>query len=166
MEDNITYRKTLDQFYKGRIFKHYPAKTVTESDNNLFCLLTMNHHPVHSDIEFARKSQHGKILVVGTYVISLVVGMTVPDISGSAIANLEYEKITHDAPVFIGDTLRAETKVLDVTICKGKPDRGILYVETCAYNQNNVCVLTFRRRVLIPVKLSSAYAIYTDPNRS
>jgi len=144
------YQMYFDNFSAGQIFHHYPHKTVTESDNNLFCLLTMNHHPVHSDVEFAEQSQHQKILVVGTYVLSLVVGMTVPEISGKAIANLEYEKIQHNGPVFVGDTIRAETVVLEVTPSKTKSDRGVIYVETTAYNQKNEIVLTFRRRVLLP----------------
>ena len=129
---------------------------MTESDNNLFCLLTMNHHPVHSDVEFCREHPHGKILVVGTYVLSLVVGMTVPDISGAAIANLEYEKITHDGPVFVGDTLAARTTVLDVHPSRSKQDRGVLCVETTATNQNGAKVLTLRRKLLLPRRLMVA----------
>ncbi len=142
----------LEDFEVGTIYKHFPSKTITESDNNLFTLLTMNHHPVHLDVEYCKKHQHGKILVVGTLVFSLVVGMTVSEISGKAIANLDYEKVNHDGPVFIGDTLTAQTEVLSVKESKTKPDRGVVYVETTAYNQNNEKVLTFRRHVLIPKK--------------
>jgi acyl dehydratase len=97
-----------------------------------------------------KEHQHGKILVVGTLVFSLVVGMTVPDISGKAIANLEYEKINHLAPVFLNDTIHAKTIVLDKRESNSKKDRGIIYVETIAYNQNNDAVLSFKRKVLIP----------------
>jgi len=142
----------LDDYKVGNIYRHWPGKTIFESDNNMFSLLTMNHHPVHLDKEYCKKHQHGQILVVGTFVISLVVGMTVSEISGKAIANLDYEKITHDHPVFIGDTLYAETEVLDVKPSSSKPDRGVLYVETRAYNQNKIKVLTLRRHVLIPKK--------------
>jgi acyl dehydratase len=154
MCEDMPYKRTLNEFRSGQIFQHWPHKTVTESDNNLFCLLTMNHHPIHSDFVYAENSQHKKVLVVGTYVLSLVVGMSVPDISGVAIANLEYEKVIHDNPVFIGDTIRAESEIIDVKYSKSKKDRGIVYVKTCAYNQNDVRVLTFRRKVLIPVRLS------------
>lgn len=140
----------LDEFKVGDLYKHWPGKTITESDNNLFTLLTMNHHPLHLDKEYAKKSQYGQILVVGTYVFSLVVGMTVSEISGKAIANLDYEKVTHDGPVFIGDTIYAETEILSVRESKSKPDRGIVYVETRAYNQKNEKILTLRRHVLIP----------------
>lgn len=141
----------FDDFNKGDVIKHSLTKTIFESDNNLFSLLTMNHHPVHLNIEHSKAHQHGKILVVGTLVFSLVVGMTVPDISGKAIANLEYEHVKHDGPVFIGDTISAQTTVLDVYLTS-KGNRGIVYVETTAYNQRDEKVLTFRRKVLIPVK--------------
>lgn len=152
MDESTAYRRYLDDFRVGHILKHWPRKTITESDNNLFCLLTMNHHPIHLDVEYCKEQVHGQVLVVGTYVMSLVVGMTVADISGTAIANLEYEKVTHLAPVFLGDTLRAETEVLDVKLSRNKPDRGVLYVETIAYNQKNEKVLSFRRKVLLPCR--------------
>lgn len=144
------FGRYLEDLVAGKTYSHSPGKTVTESDNNLFCLLTMNHHPVHLDTEYASRQQHGKALVVGTYVLSLVVGLTVRDISGKAIANLDYEKITHDAPVFVGDTIHAETEVLSKRRSKSKPDRGIVYVETRAYNQHSTQILTLRRHVLIP----------------
>ncbi|MCT4599407.1 MAG: MaoC family dehydratase [Marinifilaceae bacterium] len=139
----------LEDFEKGEIIDHSLSKTIFESDNNLFSLLTMNHHPVHTNIDYCEKQQYKKPLVVGTLVFSLVVGMTVPDISGKAIANLMYENIDHIAPVFIGDTIYAKTEVLDVRKSCSKNDRGIIYVETVARNQNDVEVLKFRRKVLI-----------------
>ncbi len=145
-----TFGNFFEDFEVGNKIRHTLSKTIFESDNNLFSLLTMNHHPVHLNQDYANSHQHGKILVVGTLVFSLVVGMTVPDISGKAIANLNYENIIHNGPVFIGDTLYAETEVLSVRESKSKNDRGIVYVETKAYNQNNDLILTFRRNVLIP----------------
>lgn len=145
----------LDEFEKGEIIEHSLSKTIFESDNNLFSLLTMNHHPVHTNLDYAENNQHGKILVVGTLVFSIVVGMTVPDISGKAVANLGYESVQHLAPVFIGDTIYARTEVLDVKESKSKPDRGVVYVETVAYNQDNVEVLKFRRNVLIKKRPTS-----------
>ncbi|RAV30984.1 MaoC family dehydratase [Sinomicrobium soli] len=143
----------LGNFYKdfqiGETVKHSLTKTIFESDNNFFSLLTMNHHPVHLSLEHVKNHQHGKILVVGTLVFSLVVGMTVPDISGKAIANLEYESVKHVGPVFIGDTIRAETTVINKWETS-KKDRGIVYVETRAFNQDDLEVLCFRRKVLIP----------------
>lgn len=139
----------LDDFAVGEEIEHTLSKTVLESDNNLFCLLTMNHHPVHTNADYAEKEQHGKLLVAGTLVFSLVVGISVPDISGKAIANLDYESVLHLAPVFIGDTLYAKTKILDKRESKSKPDRGVVYVETVGYNQDLVPVISFRRHVLV-----------------
>lgn len=139
----------FDDFVVGDTIIHSTSKTIFESDNNLFSLLTMNHHPVHTNIDYASKNQHGKVLVVGTLVFSLVVGITVPDISGKAIANLGYEDIKHLNPVFINDTIYARTIILDKYISKSKQDRGIVYVETIASNQNGEDVLSFRRKVLI-----------------
>lgn len=139
----------FEDFEEGMIIRHALSKTIFESDNNLFSLLTMNSHPVHTNVDYAKKQQHGRILVVGTLVFSLVVGMTVSDISGKAIANLDYEKVEHVAPVFIGDTLYAESQILKCKESKSKKDRGIIYVETIAKNQDGVIVLKFRRHVMI-----------------
>ena len=136
-----------EEFIVGEIIEHKTSKTIFESDNNLFSLLTMNHHPVHTNTDYASKQQHGKILVVGTLIFSLAVGITVPEISGKAIANLLYENINHLAPVFIGDTIYVKTKVIDKRESKSKND--VVYVESIAYNQNNENVLSFRRKVLI-----------------
>ena len=94
--------------------------------------------------------QHGRILVVGTYVFSLVVGMSVGDLSGKAVANLEYERITHDAPVFQGDTIYAESEVIETRPSRSRPDRGTVYVESRAFNQHGERVLRLRRRFLVP----------------
>lgn len=149
IEGKEKFGNYFEDFENGQLYKHWPGKTITESDNHLFSLLTMNHHPLHIDHEYAKDQQHGKIVVVGTLVFSLVVGLSVRDISGKAIANLDYEKVTHLAPVFINDTIYAETEILQVTPSYSKKDRGIIYVETRAYNQNNIHVFTLRRHVLI-----------------
>lgn len=141
-----------EDFEVGEEIKHSLSKTIFESDNNFFSLLTMNHHPVHTNADYAARNQHGKILVVGTLVFSLAVGITVPDISGKAIANLGYEDVRHLNPVFINDTIYVRTKVLDKRESKSKPDRGIVYVESVAYNQNGQDVLSFRRNVLVKKK--------------
>jgi acyl dehydratase len=148
MEPSILGRY-FEDFEKGAVIEHALSKTLFESDNNLFCLLTMNHHPLHINVDYARKSQHGRPLVVGTLVFSVVVGMTVPDISGKAIANLGYEKVDHLAPVFVNDTLYARTTILDCRESKSKKDRGVVYVETSACNQHGTEVLRFRRSVLV-----------------
>ena len=140
----------LEEFKPGDIFNHWPGKTITEADNHIFSLLTMNTNPLHIDESYMRDHEHGKILVVGTLVMSLVVGMSVKDTSGKAIANLEYERVTHDAPVFQGDTIYAESEILEVRESRSRPDRGIVYMESRAFNQRGEKVLTLRRRFLVP----------------
>lgn len=127
--------KKKNELVVGEIFKHWPGKTITESDNNIFCLMTMNHHPIHIDNLYSKKSRFKKKLVVGTYVFSLVVGLSVKDISLNAVANLGYEKITHLKPVFIGDTLYAKSKVLSKRKSKKNKNKFIIEIETYAENQ-------------------------------
>ena len=143
------YGRYLEEFEEGAVYKHWPAKTVTEADDHLFCLITMNHHPLHINDVYASKSQQGKNVVVGPLVYSLALGMSVADVSGKAIANLATEELTHPAPVFHGDTLYAESEVLEVRTSK-KPDRGVVKVRTDVYNQRNELVATFKRAVLVP----------------
>ena len=140
----------LEDFSPDQLFRHWPGKTITEADNHLFSLLTMNDNPIHIDEHYMKGHQHGRILVVGPLVISLLVGMSVRDTSGKAVANLEYEKITHDAPVFQGDTIYGESEILEVRESRSRPDRGIVYMESRAFNQDGVKVVTLRRRFLVP----------------
>lgn len=142
----------FEDFVVGEEIKHSLSKTIFECDNNFFSLMTMNHHPVHTNIDYASRNQHGKILVVGTLVFSLAVGITVPDISGKAIANLGYEEVKHLNPVFINDTIYVRSRILDKRESKTKNDRGIIHVESIAYNQNGIDVLSFKRHVLIKKK--------------
>lgn len=139
----------FEDFEVGAEIKHNLSKTIFECDNNLFSLMTMNYHPVHTNIDYASQNQHGKILVVGTLVFSLAVGITVPDISGKAIANLGYDAIKHLNPMFINDTIYVRSKIISKRESNSKTDRGIVYVESIAYNQNGVDVLSFRRSVLV-----------------
>lgn len=143
------FGRCLEDFVVGDVYRHWPGKTVTEYDDHLFCLLTMNHHPLHTDAWFAQDSVQGRNVVVGNLVYSLVLGMSVPDVSGSAIANLEVESLVHPRPTFHGDTLYAESKVLDVAASRSKPDRGVVKVETRGFNQRGEEVCTFRRKVMV-----------------
>tara|TARA_B100001093_G_C26605628_1_gene917879 strand:- start:42 stop:494 length:453 start_codon:yes stop_codon:yes gene_type:complete len=145
------FGKFFENFKINQKIKHYPGKSITESDNNLFCLLTMNHHPVHLDQNYAKKSKHKKVLVNGLLIISTVVGMTVRDISGKAIANLEYDKVIHHNPTFLNDTLYAETTVISKKLSKNKK-HGVVHVKTKSFNQNKKLVLSFERKILVPRK--------------
>lgn len=145
------FGRYYEDFNLGDVYMHWPGKTITESDNNLFSLLTMNHHPVHLDVNYAQQQQHGKVLVVGTYVFSLVVGQSVRDVSGKAVANLNYEGINHLNPAFIGDTIYSKSTVLAKRVSASNSKRGIVKVRTEAWNQNDQPVLMFERSVLVPM---------------
>ena len=144
------FGRTFEDFEPGDIYKHWPGKTITEYDDHLFCMITMNHHPLHINEWFAEKETvHGKNVVVGNLVYSLVLGMSVADVSGSAIANLEIESLTHKKPTFHGDTIYAETRVLGKAESKSKDDRGVVTVETKGFNQHGDEVCYFRRKVMV-----------------
>src|SRR5688572_11935318 len=146
----MSFGRYFEEFEVGQCFKHWPGRTISEADNTWFSLLTMNQHPLHIDGAYAAATQHGQRLVVGPLVFSIVVGMSVADISGRAIANLEYEQIRHVLPVFHGDTIYAESQILEKRESRTKPDRGVVHVETRGFNQRGETVLTLRRRVLVP----------------
>lgn len=146
----MQFGRYFEEFEVGAVYKHWPGRTITEFDDTWFSLMTMNQHPLHIDAHYASQTQHKQRLVNGTLVFSIAVGLSVADVSGRAIANLEYEQIRHLGPTFHGDTIYAETTVLEKTESKSKPDRGVVYVETRVFNQKNETVMTFRRRVLIP----------------
>jgi acyl dehydratase len=139
----MAFGRYFEEFEVGQIFEHWPGRTITEFDDTWFSLMTMNQHPLHIDAHYGRSTQHGKCLVNGALVFSLVVGMSVADISGKAIANLEYEEVKHLA-------VYAESRILAKQESRSKPDRGVIHVETKAYNQNRKVVLTLKRKVLIP----------------
>ena len=162
----MPYGRYFEEFRVGETITHWPGRTITESDNTWFSLLTQNQHPMHIDANYAEtQTQHRQRLVVGTLVFSIAVGQTVADISGRAIANLEYEKVTHDAPVFIGDTIYTTTTVLETKLAS-KGDRGVVYVETVATNQRREKVLTLRRRVLVPTRTHATLGEGRVPGQS
>lgn len=146
----MSFGRYFEEFEVGQEFRHWPGRTISEADNTWFSLLTMNQHPLHIDSHYAATTQHGRCLVVGTLVFSIAVGISVADISGRAIANLGYDEVKHLKPVFAGDTIYAASKILARRVSETKPDRGIISVETRAFNQDEEVVLSFRRDVLIP----------------
>jgi len=139
----------FEDYVVGEIIQHWPGRTIRDADDTWFSLLTMNTNPLHFDEHYASRTQHGRCLVNGVLVFAVAVGMSVMDVSLNAIANLEYESVKHLAPSFHGDTLYAESTVLEKSESRSKPDRGILYVETRCWNQREETVLTLRRKVLM-----------------
>ncbi len=149
----MQFGRYFEEFSVGDVYRHWPGKTVTESDDHLFCLITMNHHPLHLDAHYAETSTaFGRNVVVGNLIYSLLLGMSVADVSGKAIANLEVESLRHVAPTFHGDTIYGETTVLDKKETSSKPDRGVVTVGSRGYKQDGPLVCTFRRRVMVPTK--------------
>ena len=137
-----------EDFTVGDIIKHWPGRTISEADNTWFTLLTMNQHPVHFDFNYAKGQMFGKPLVNSAFTLALVAGMTVQDTSLNTIANLGWEEIKIPNPVFIGDTIYAETEILDKRESKSRPDAGIVSFRQTGYNQDNKVVMTYKRSSL------------------
>ncbi len=139
---------SYEDFEVGDVYEHWPGRTVTEADNVWFTNLTMNTHPLHFDAEYASRTEFGKPLVNSTFTLALVSGMTVSSTSQKAIANLGWEEITLPAPVFVGDTLYAETEVLAKRPSRSRPDAGIVRVRHTGRNQRGEAVLVSIRSFL------------------
>lgn len=145
-----SFGRYLEDFEIGDNYEHRPGRTISEADNTWFTLLTMNQHPIHFDAEYARHTEFGRPIVNSALTLSIVVGMSVSDVSQKAIANLGWTDIHLPAPVFSGDTLYAETEVLAKRESKSRPTQGIASVVTRALNQDGTMVIKFKRSVLVP----------------
>ncbi len=141
----------FEDFEVDQVIKHWPGRTISETDNSWFSLLTQNQHPIHIDAHYAKSTQHGQNLVNGLLVLAVAIGQTVNDISLRGIANLDYESVKHEGPTFHGDTIYTTSTILDLRITS-KGDRGVVYLETEVTNQREERVMTVRRHVLIPKK--------------
>ena len=147
-----SYGRYFEDFEIGDVYEHRPGRTITETDNTWFTLLTMNQHPLHFDKEYGAKTEFGKVLVNSCLTISLVTGMSVSDISQKTIANLGWDKVRLSGPVFVGDTLYAESQVLSKRESNSRPKQGIVSVETKGIKQDESVVISFERSMLIPFK--------------
>jgi itaconyl-CoA hydratase len=145
-----SYGRYLEDFQVGDIYEHRPGRTITENDNIQFSLMTMNSHPMHCDAHFASQSEFGQLLVNSGLSLAVVLGMTVNDVSAKAIANLGWKEINLTAPVFCGDTLYAESEVLEVRSSKSRPTQGIVTTHTRGFKQDGTQVMDFIRMSLIP----------------
>ena len=150
------YRESFGRYFEdftvGDVYEHRPGRTVTEADNTWFTLLTMNQHPLHFDAAYAAKSEFGRIVVNSTLSLSIVTGMSVSDVSQKAIANLGWSDIKLLAPVFIGDTLYAESKVTAKRPSKSRPEQGLVTVQTSGKKADGTLFMTFERTMLLPTK--------------
>lgn len=140
----------LEEFKVGHVFRHTLRKTVTESDNMLFSVMTLNPQPLHIDFDFASKTEWGQPLVNSLFTLGLMIGIAVNDITvGTTVANLGMKDTVFPHPLFHGDTVRVETTVVSVRESKSKPDRGIVEMEHRAYNQNDVLVAKCLRQAMM-----------------
>jgi acyl dehydratase len=146
------FGRAFEDFGVGDVYRHWPGKTITEADNHLFCGITMAISPIHTDSHYAEEQMPGgESLVVGTYVYALLLGMSVPDTSGRATAALGTRELRHVAPVHHGDTLYAESRVLEARRSASRPGAGVVTIATTGRNQRGEVVCEFERTFLVPV---------------
>jgi len=164
------YREDPGRYYEdftiGDVYEHWPGRTVTETDNVWFTNLTMNTHPIHFDANYASQTEFGKVLVNSTLTLALVAGMCVSGTSQKAIANLGWEEIKIPAPVFVGDTLYAESHVLDKRVSKSRPTQGIVRVRHIGKNQDGVVVMDMVRSFLATSRGHSVVDTMIDEQQS
>ena len=148
------YRESFGRYYEdftvGDVYEHRPGRTITETENTWFTLLTMNTHPLHFDHEYAKASEFGRPLVASPLTVAMLVGMSVSDVSQKAIANLGWKEIRLTHPVFPGDTLYAESEVLEARASNSRPNAGVVTVRTLGRNQDGTIVCSFDRTMLVP----------------
>lgn len=142
----------LDDFIVGDTYEHWPGRTVTETDNIQFSLMTMNRHPLHCDAAYAARTEFGKPLINSGLTLAIVLGMTVDDVSLNAIANLGWKDIELMAPVFPGDTIYARSEVLSVRPSKKRAGQGIVTTRTEAFKVDGTVFMQFVRSCLVPVR--------------
>ncbi|MFE5870685.1 MaoC family dehydratase [Streptomyces roseifaciens] len=145
------FGRYFEEFRVGDVYRHWPGKTVTEYDHHLFSLLTMVRHPLHIDAHYAlTATRHKQPLVIGSYVFSLLLGLSEADVAGRAITHRGFERIEHHAPVMHGDTLYAESEVLATADVPEREGRGQVAVETRGRNQHGTLVMSLRRELVVP----------------
>ena len=144
-----SFGRYFEDFNVGDTYEHRPGRTVTQQDNIWFTLLTMNTHPLHFDEEYGKASEFGRCVVCSPLTVALLVGMSVSDVSQKAIANMGWRDIKMTAPVFAGDTLYAESQVVDKRESKSRPTAGLVTVSTAGHNQDRKVVCTFERTILV-----------------
>jgi itaconyl-CoA hydratase len=144
--------RTYDDFVVGHVYEHRPGRTITEADNIWFTLLTMNQHPLHFDAAYAAETEFKQPLVNSCLTLSIVTGMSVADVSQKAIANLGWSKVELTAPVFVGDTIYADSEVLSKRPSKSRPGQGLVTVRTRGLKADGTVFMTFERTALVPMR--------------
>ena len=142
--------RCFEDFEPGAVYEHRPGRTISEADNTWFTLLTMNTHPLHFDAAYAARSEFGRIVVSSPLTLAIVSGMSVSDVSQKAVANLGWTDIRLTAPVFVGDTIYAESEVLEKRESKSRPTQGIVTVATRGLKDDGTLFMSFVRNILVP----------------
>ena len=140
--------RVYEDFEVGDIYRHVFGRTVTQTDNIWFTLLTVNPNPIHFDVHYASKTEFGRPLVDSTFTLAVVTGLSVSDVSQNGI-NLGWDEVRLPAPVYEGDTIYAQSEVISKRESKSHPERGIIQVKTTGYNQDGTVVLTFLRSIMV-----------------
>lgn len=147
------FGRYFEEFEAGDVYKHWPGRTITQAEDHQFCMLTMAASPIHIDAHYAESEMDGgRNIVVGTFIYAVLLGMSVPDTSGKAIAALGTENLRHLAPLYHGDTLYGESTVMETRRSRSRPAAGVVTVETCGHKQDRTKVCEFRRSFLVPLK--------------
>lgn len=139
----------FEDFTVGDVYRHRLGRTISEVDNTWFTLLTMNTNSSHFNVEYAKRMEFGKLLVNSAFTLALVAGLSVSDLSENAVANLGWGEITLPHPVFVGDTLYAESEVLQARESRSRPYAGIVTVKTRGLNQDGVVVIVYTRTFMV-----------------
>jgi acyl dehydratase len=146
----------LEDFVVGDIYRHGLGRTISEADNTWFTLLSCNTLQAHFNADYAARTEFGRPLVVSTLTLAVITGLSVSDISQNAVANLGWDRVRLPAPVFVGDTLYAETEILETRPSASRPGQGIVRVRTRGFNQRGETVIEFERTVLIYTREAKA----------
>lgn len=139
----------FEDFAVGDVYRHPLGRTITETDNTWFTLLTQNTAPVHFDHHYASRTEFGRPLVNSTLTLALVTGQSVADVSQNVIANLAWDEIRLPNPVFAGDTVYSQSEVLETRASRSRPNAGIVTVRTTGFKQDGTVVITFKRTVMV-----------------
>jgi acyl dehydratase len=149
MDSQPYHGRCFEDFRVGDVYKHWPGRTISEADNRWFTHLTQNTNPLHFDENYARQTPFGRILVNSAFTLALITGMSVADVSQNAFANLGWDEVRLPHPVYEGDTLYAESEVLEARPSRSRPTVGIVRIRTVGYNQDGTPVIEFLRSIMV-----------------
>ncbi len=141
--------RCFEDFTVGDVYRHRLGRTITTADNSWFTQLTLNTNPIHFDHHYASQTRFGKPLVNSTFTLALVTGLSVSDVSQNAVANLGWDDVQLPNPVFEGDTIYAQSEVLETRPSRSNADVGLITIRTTGYNERGAVVITFRRRIMV-----------------